>query len=152
MLILTARLQRQPIEHEEAALDLGASPFAGVLADHAALPRAGASLSAAVVAALASMENYNTTMFAKGGACVFATEIGAMARNPNGHPPVINAVGAVIIALTVLAALAHTAICNARRRRRAENVPRLDRRQRGGRPRRLICRAATTSRGQRHEP
>ena len=37
-----------------------------------------------------------------------ATEIGAMARNPNGHPPVINAVGTVIILVTVLAATAHT--------------------------------------------
>ena len=65
-------------------------------------------VSAAVIALMASMENYNTTMFAKGGACTFATEIGAMARNPNGHPPVINAVGTVIIALTVAGALLHT--------------------------------------------
>jgi spermidine/putrescine transport system permease protein len=57
---------------------------------------------------MASMENYNTTMFAKGGSCTFATEIGAMGRNPNGHPPVINAVGTIIIVLTVLAATAHT--------------------------------------------
>ena len=64
--------------------------------------------AAAVIAFMASMENYNTTMFAKGGSCTFATEIGAMARNPNGHPPVINAVGTVIILVTVLAATAHT--------------------------------------------
>ncbi|MEO1328779.1 MAG: ABC transporter permease subunit [Pseudomonadota bacterium] len=115
MLILMARLQRQPIEQEEAALDLGASPFR--VFRRITLPfLTPALLSAAVIAALASMENYNTTMFAKGGACTFATEIGALARNPNGHPPVINAVGAVIILVTVLAAMAHTLLVRQERR------------------------------------
>lgn len=107
MLILMARLQRQPIELEEAALDLGASPFR--VFRRITLPfLAPALVSAGVIALLASMENYNTTMFAKGGSCTFATEIGAMARNPNGHPPVINAVGTIIILLTVSVALLHT--------------------------------------------
>jgi spermidine/putrescine transport system permease protein len=107
MLIMMARLQRQPVEHEEAALDLGASPFRVFW--RITLPfLTPAIASAAVIAFLASMENYNTTMFAKGSACTFATEIGAMVRNPNGLPPVINAVGAVIIALTVIAAVTHT--------------------------------------------
>lgn len=107
MLVLMARLQRQPIELEEAALDLGATPFRTFW--RLTLPYlAPALISAGVIAFMASMENYNTTMFAKGGACTFATEIGAMARNPNGHPPVINAVGTIIIVLTVLAATAHT--------------------------------------------
>lgn len=105
MLILMARLQRQPIEMEEAARDLGASPWHSFR--RITLPfLAPALVSAGVIAFLASMENYNTTMFAKGGACTFATEIGAMARNPNGHPPVINAVGTVIIVLTIGFALA----------------------------------------------
>ncbi|MBC7181495.1 MAG: ABC transporter permease subunit, partial [Roseovarius sp.] len=107
MLVLMARLQRQPIELEEAALDLGATPFRVFW--RLTLPYlAPALISAGVIAFMASMENYNTTMFAKGGACTFATEIGAMARNPNGHPPVINAVGTIIIVLTVMAATAHT--------------------------------------------
>ena len=107
LLILMARLQRQPVEFEEAALDLGASPLR--VFRRITLPYLLPALaSAAVIAFLASMENYNTTMFAKGGACTFATEIGAMGRNPNGHPPVINAVGTVIIALTVIAAVAHS--------------------------------------------
>jgi spermidine/putrescine transport system permease protein len=46
-------------------------------------------------------------MFAKGGACTLATEIGAMARNPNGHPPVINALGTFIILATVGVSVAH---------------------------------------------
>lgn len=106
LLILMARLQRQPVELEEAALDLGASPFH--VFRRITLPFLLPALaSAAVIAFLSSMENYNTTMFAKGGACNFATEIGAMGRNPNGHPPVINAVGTVIIFLTVTAAVTH---------------------------------------------
>ncbi len=106
MLILMARLQRQPVELEEAALDLGASPFR--VFRRITLPfLAPALATAGIIALLASMENYNTTMFAKGGSCTFATEIGAMARNPNGHPPVINAVGTVIIAITVAAAFLH---------------------------------------------
>ena len=109
LLILMARLQRQPIELEEAALDLGASPFH--VFRRITLPfLLPALLSAAVIALLSSMENYNTTMFAKGGACTFATEIGAMSRNPNGHPPVINAVGTVIIVITVVAALTHAVL------------------------------------------
>ena len=107
LLVLMARLQRQPVQLEEAALDLGASPLR--VFRRITLPfLMPALISAATIAFLASMENYNTTMFAKGGACTFATEIGAMARNPNGHPPVINAVGSVIIVLTVLAAVVHT--------------------------------------------
>ena len=109
MLILMARLQRQPVELEEAALDLGATPFR--VFRRLTLPYLFPALaSAAVIAFMASMENYNTTMFAKGGSCTFATEIGAMARNPNGHPPVINAVGTVIILITVAAATLHTAL------------------------------------------
>ncbi len=105
MLMLMARLQRQPPELEEAALDLGAGPFR--VFRRITLPYLAPALaSAAVICALASIENYNTTMFAKGGACTFATEIGAMARNPNGHPPVINAVGTIIILVTVAFAVA----------------------------------------------
>jgi spermidine/putrescine transport system permease protein len=116
MLVLMARLQRQPIELEEAALDLGATPFRVFW--RLTLPYlAPALISAGVIAFMASMENYNTTMFAKGGSCTFATEIGAMGRNPNGHPPVINAVGTIIIVLTVLAATVHTLL--ARREARA---------------------------------
>lgn len=106
MLILMARLQRQPQELEEAARDLGAGPWRSFR--RITLPfLAPALASAAVIAFMASMENYNTTMFAKGGACTLATEIGAMGRNPNGHPPVINALGAMVIVLTVIGAVAH---------------------------------------------
>lgn len=107
MLVIMARLQRQPPEFEEAALDLGASPFR--VFRRITLPFLLPALtSAAVIAFMASFENYNTTMFAKGGACTFATEIGAMARNPNGHPPVINAVGTVIILVTIASAVVYT--------------------------------------------
>lgn len=117
MLMLMARLQRQPPELEEAALDLGATPTRVFF--RITLPYlAPALVSAAVIAFLASMENYNTTMFARGPACTFATEIGAMSRNPNGHPPIINAMGTVIILATVAAATAH-ALLTRREARRA---------------------------------
>lgn len=106
MLILMARLQRQPIELEEAALDLGATPFRVFY--RVTLPYLLPALfSAGVIAFMASLENYNTTMFARGGTCTLATEIGAMARNPNGHPPVINAVGTLIIIVTIIVATSH---------------------------------------------
>lgn len=109
LLVLMARLQRQPVQLEEAALDLGASGFRVFW--RITLPfLMPAVVSAATIALLASVENYNTTMFAKGGACTFATEIGAMARNPNGHPPVINAVGTVIILLTIAVAVLYALI------------------------------------------
>jgi len=100
LLIILARLQRLPVQLEEAARDLGASPLRTFY--RITLPYLRPALvSAAVITFLASMENYNTTMFAKGGSCTFATEIGAMSRNPNGHPPIINAVGTIIILLTI---------------------------------------------------
>lgn len=115
MLVLMARLQRQPVELEEAALDLGATPFH--VFRRITLPFLLPALaSAAVIALLSSIENYNTTMFAKGGACTFATEIGAMSRNPNGHPPVINAVGTIIILVTVSVALTHALLTRRERR------------------------------------
>lgn len=107
MLVIMARLQRQPPEHEEAALDLGASPWR--VFRRITLPYLIPALaSAGVIAFMTSFENYNTTMFAKGGSCTFSTEIGAMVRNPNGHPPVINALGAIIVALTVISAVVYT--------------------------------------------
>jgi spermidine/putrescine transport system permease protein len=116
MLLLMARLQRQPPEFEEAALDLGATPTRVFF--RITLPfLAPALLSSAVIAFLASMENYNTTMFSRGPACTIATEIGAMSRNPNGHPPIINAMGTVIILLTVAAAVAHTLLARRERAR-----------------------------------
>lgn len=100
LLIILARLQRLPVQLEEAARDLGASLLRTFY--RITLPYLRPALvSAAVITFLASMENYNTTMFAKGGSCTFATEIGAMSRNPNGHPPIINAVGTIIILLTI---------------------------------------------------
>lgn len=116
MLIIMARLQRQPIEHEEAALDLGAGPFR--VFRRITLPfLAPALISAGVITFMAVIENFNTTMFAKGGACTFSTEIGAMVRNPNGHPPVINAVGAVIILLTIAFATMHALSARAEKAR-----------------------------------
>lgn len=115
LLIMMARLQRQPADQEEAALDLGASPLR--VFRRVTLPfLTPAIFSSAVIATLASLENYNTTMFAKGGSCTFATEIGAMSRIATGFPPIIYAVGAVIIVLTVFAAVVWTFALRAEKR------------------------------------
>ena len=107
MLIIMARLQRQPRELEHAAFDLGAGPIRTFW--RITLPFLFPALaSSAVVAFLASVENYNTTMFAKGGSCTLATEIGSMVRNPNGHPPIINALGTFIIIFTLGFAIIYT--------------------------------------------
>jgi spermidine/putrescine transport system permease protein len=119
MLVIMARLQRQPPEQEEAALDLGASPWLAFR--RITLPYLVPALATAgVIAFMSSFENYNTTMFARGGSCTFSTEIGAMVRNPNGHPPVINAVGTVIVVLTIAAAIGHTILL---RREQGKAVP-----------------------------
>ena len=59
--------------------------------------------TSAVIAFLQSIENYNTTFFAIGGSWTLVTEIGSRMRF--GLSPVINAIGVVFVAITVIAAL-----------------------------------------------
>lgn len=107
MLILISRLDKFPIEQERAAFSLGATPWQTFwrVTFPFLLP---SMLSSAVIATLASVENYNTTMFVKGASCTFATEIGAMTKNVYGHPPVINALGTSIVIITLIFAILHT--------------------------------------------
>lgn len=107
MLILISRLDKFPIEQERAAFSLGATPWQTFwrVTFPFLLP---SILSAAVISFLASIENYNTTMFVKGAACTLATEIGAMTKNVHGHPPVINALGTCIVIITLIFAILHT--------------------------------------------
>ncbi len=66
MLMFTARLQRQDRSLEEAALDLGASN--ALMFRRITLPFLMPTIAtAAVIAFLQSIENYNTTFFAIGG-------------------------------------------------------------------------------------
>ncbi|MEO3479476.1 ABC transporter permease [Phaeobacter sp. CAU 1743] len=102
MLVLVARLQRYDTALTEAALDLGAThaqAFRKVL-----LPfMKPAIASAAVLAFLASFENYNTTTFTFGEYPTLTIELAQKVRY--GITPAISALAFIIVVLTVFAAL-----------------------------------------------
>jgi len=104
MLMFMARLQRQDRGLEEAGFDLGASPF--LVFRRITLPFLMPTIAtAAVIAFLQSIENYNTTFFAIGGSWTLVTEIGARMRF--GLSPVVNAIGVIFVTFTVIAAVAY---------------------------------------------
>ncbi|SLN41349.1 Inner membrane ABC transporter permease protein YdcV [Roseovarius albus] len=102
LLVLVARLQRYDLALTEAALDLGAShaqAFRKIL-----LPfMRPAIASAAVLAFLASFENYNTTTFTFGEYPTLTIELAQKVRY--GITPAISALAFIIVALTVFFAL-----------------------------------------------
>ena len=101
-LIFVARLQRFDQTQEEAALDLGASQtqvFFKILIPYL-MP---AIASSAVIAFLASFENYNTTVFSILSDQTLTTVIASKVRL--GISPAISALALVIIALTLTVAL-----------------------------------------------
>ncbi|RED54185.1 ABC transporter permease [Aestuariispira insulae] len=101
MLMFMARLQRQDRVLEEAALDLGASNF--MVFRRITIPFLMPTIiTAAVIAFLQSIENYNTTVFAIGGDWTLVTEIGSRFRF--GLSPVINVIGVIFVIFTVIAA------------------------------------------------
>ncbi|WP_425079630.1 ABC transporter permease subunit [Ruegeria denitrificans] len=106
MLVLVARLQRYDMALTEAALDLGAShaqAFRKIL-----LPfMRPAIASAAVLAFLASFENYNTTTFTFGEYPTLTIELAQKVRY--GITPAISALAFIIVALTVFFALLNEA-------------------------------------------
>ena len=104
MLIFIARLQRFDNAQEEAARDLGATPgqsFRKVL-----LPFLKPAIgSAAVLAFLASFENYNTTVFTSLTSETLVTVLASKVRY--GIDPSISALAVVIVALTLAGAAVH---------------------------------------------
>lgn len=99
MLMFMARLQRQDMTLEEAALDLGAT--------HAQAFRRitipflmPTIMTAGVIAFLQSFENYNTTIFAIGGSHTLVTEIGSRMRF--GLSPAVNVIGIIFVVLTFI--------------------------------------------------
>lgn len=116
MLMFMARLQRQDRVQEEAAFDLGASPW--LVFRRITLPFLMPTVAtAAVIAFLQSIENYNTTFFAIGGSWTLVTEIGARMRF--GLSPVVNAIGVIFVVLTIIAAVSYVLL-----KRRAEQKAR----------------------------
>jgi len=102
MLIFVARLQRYDPGLTEAALDLGAShtqAFRKIM-----LPFLRPAIaSAAVLAFLASFENYNTTTFTFGKFPTLTIELAQKVRY--GINPSISALAFIIVMLTIFAAL-----------------------------------------------
>jgi len=103
MLMFMARLQRQDVTLEEAAMDLGATHARAFR--RITIPFLKPTiLTASVIAFLQSFENYNTTIFAIGGSHTLVTEIGSRMRF--GLSPVVNVIGMIFVVLTfVFAAL-----------------------------------------------
>ena len=103
-LIFVARLQRFDMAQEEAALDLGASQtqvFFKILVPYL-MPAIGSS---AVIAFLASFENYNTTVFSILSEQTLTTVIASKVRL--GISPSISALALVIILITLICALVY---------------------------------------------
>lgn len=116
MLLFMARLQRQDRSLEEAALDLGASSF--LVFRRITIPFLAPTIfTAAVIAFLQSIENYNTTVFAIGGNWTLVTEIGSRFRF--GLSPVINVIGVIFVVLTIVAATIYVILKERDRKARA---------------------------------
>ncbi len=102
MLVFISRLQRFDSVQEEAALDLGATnvqAFRKVL-----LPFLKPAIgSAAVLAFLASFENYNTTVFTIVSESTLTTVLASKVRY--GINPSISALAVVIVVLTLIGAV-----------------------------------------------
>lgn len=104
MLMVAARMQRFDRTLEDAAVDLGASRI--VVFRRILLPYLKPSLLAATcITFLQSFENYNTTLFVRGTETPLTVYIATKVRT--GLTPAVNALGLVLIAATVLAAVAY---------------------------------------------
>ena len=103
MLMVVARLQRFDRTLEEAAIGLGASRF--MVFRRILLPYLKPSLIAAMlIAFLQSFENYNTTLFVRGTETPLTVYIATKVRT--GLTPAVNALGLILIVLTIVAAVA----------------------------------------------
>ena len=104
MLVFIARLQRFDPAQEEAALDLGAThvqTFRKIL-----LPFMKPAIgSAAVLAFLASFENYNTTVFTILSSETLTTVLASKVRY--GINPSISALAVIIVSLTLVGAVVY---------------------------------------------
>ncbi len=104
MLMVLARLQRFDRTLENAALSLGATQwqtFRRILLPYLK----PAIISAAAIAFLQSFENYNTTLFVKGYDTTLTVYIASKVRT--GLTPAVNALGLVMISITVLIAVVY---------------------------------------------
>ena len=104
MLMFMARLERQDITLEEAAMDLGASHTQ--VFRRITLPFLKPTiLTASVIAFLQSFENYNTTIFSIGASHTLVTEIGSRMRF--GLTPAVNVIGIIFVLITIICAASY---------------------------------------------
>lgn len=116
MLVFLSRLQRFDRAQEEAALDLGAS-YPQVFW-HILLPfLKPAVLSAAVLAFLASFENYNTTTFSILAQKTLVTVLAGRVRQ--GTTPSLSALAVIIVVITVIGAVIYE-VLRRREQKKAE--------------------------------
>ena len=117
MLVFLSRLQRFDRAQEEAALDLGASYTQVFL--HILLPfLRPAVLSASILAFLASFENYNTTTFAILADKTLVTVLAGRVRQ--GTTPSLSALAVIIVAITLVGAVAYELFRRREERKAAE--------------------------------
>ena len=111
MLLVSARLTRFDRNLEEAALSLGATHFQAFR--RVTLPYLQPALyAAAFIAFLQSFENYNTTLFVRGLQETLTIYIATKVRT--GVTPAVNALGLILIAVTIAVAITYEIL---RRRR-----------------------------------
>jgi spermidine/putrescine transport system permease protein len=104
MLLVLARLQSFDQGLEEAALDLGASH--GQVMRRILLPHLYPALGAgAAISFFQSIENFNVTLFTRGGADTLTVYVFSKVRS--GVTPTINALAFLLVLFTLLAAIAY---------------------------------------------
>ena len=114
MLLVLARLQSFDAGLEEAALDLGASH--GQVMRRILLPHLYPAIGAgAAIAFFQSIENFNVTLFTRGGADTLTVYVFSKVRS--GITPSINALALLLILVTLLAAVIYEL-----KRRRTERI------------------------------
>jgi len=115
MLLVLARLQSFDSGLEEAALDLGASH--GQVMRRILLPHLYPAIGAgAAIGFFQSIENFNVTLFTKGGADTLTVYVFSKVRT--GITPTINALALIMIAVTLVGAVIYEVL----RRREARRV------------------------------
>lgn len=104
MLLVLARLQSFDQGLEEAALDLGASH--GQVMRRILLPHLYPALGAgAAISFFQSIENFNVTLFTRGGADTLTVYVFSKVRS--GVTPTINALAFLLVLFTLLAAVGY---------------------------------------------
>jgi len=117
MLLVLARLQRFDRTLEEAALDLGATHMQAFR--RVTLPFLMPSiLAGCLLAFLQSFENYNTTVFVRGFDTTLTVYVASKVRT--GVTPAVNALGLLLIAVTVAGAVVYEILRRAEAARAAE--------------------------------